>query len=82
MNAPLLTTAEVAAILGVAPRTVERWRNLGGGPPYVRIGKRTIRYEAAAVDAFVKLYTVRRRDPGPDPRQLALFETPPEGRPS
>lgn len=85
MTAPLLTTAEVAAILGVTPRTVERWRNLtGGGPPYVRIGRRTIRYEAAAVAAFVQLYTVRRRADGPavDPRQLPLFAPPPEERPS
>lgn len=71
----LLTTAEVAAICRVTPRTVERWRWRGAGPPFVRIGKRTIRYESAAVLAFLELFTVRRRDlPAEvDPRQLCLL---------
>lgn len=73
-----LKTAEVAAILRVTPRTVERWRRRGAGPPYVRLGTRTIRYPRAAVLAFAELYTVRAAPaPAEDPRQLSLLERRP-----
>lgn len=34
-----LTTEELAARLGVEPRTVEDWRLDGIGPPFIRLGK-------------------------------------------
>jgi predicted DNA-binding transcriptional regulator AlpA len=40
----LLTEQEVAALLNVTPRTLQKWRVEGGGPAYVRISRRCIRY--------------------------------------
>jgi hypothetical protein len=77
VSVDFLTTADVAAVLRVTPRTVERWRFHGAGPPFVRVGKRTIRYSRAAVLAFAELYTVRAAAPDPDPRQLSLLERRP-----
>lgn len=34
----LLTTAEVAQILGYKPQTIRAWRSRGESPPYVRFG--------------------------------------------
>lgn len=34
----LLTPAELAAMLGMSPRTLANWRSIGKGPPYVKIG--------------------------------------------
>lgn len=55
----LLTTAEVARLLGVSPATLERWRAAGRGPRYFRYG-RTVRYRYADLEAFVRTHT------GPD----------------
>lgn len=41
--ARLLTTPEVAEVLGVEVRTLERWRKAGTGPPFMLFG-RTLRY--------------------------------------
>ena len=50
----LLTPAEVCAILGVKPRTLEDWRARRSGPelPYVRLG-RTVRYRAEDIDRII-----------------------------
>ena len=39
-GAKLLTTAEVAALLGgdISVRTLEDWRRLGTGPDYIKLG--------------------------------------------
>lgn len=50
--ARLMTTAEVAELLGVEKRTIERWRKGGDGPPYLMIGG-TIRYHPARVQAWL-----------------------------
>lgn len=52
--AKLLTPAQVAEKLSVAPRTLEDWRARGTGPslPFVRLG-RTIRYREEDVDKVI-----------------------------
>ncbi|HSL83242.1 MAG TPA: helix-turn-helix domain-containing protein [Thermoanaerobaculia bacterium] len=40
---PLLNQDQAAEALAVPPRTLERWRYQGGGPPFVRVG-RHVRY--------------------------------------
>jgi predicted DNA-binding transcriptional regulator AlpA len=50
----LLTCPEVAAALGVSTRTVERWRLAGQGPPARRLTARAVRYDAAALAAWVE----------------------------
>jgi len=53
----LINTAEVAAIFGVNVRTVARWRRVGTGPAFRKLGPGVtspIRYERAEVLAFGK----------------------------
>lgn len=50
----LLTTAEVADLLGVKPDTIESWRVRGTGPslPWVKVG-RAVRYRPTDVERVV-----------------------------
>jgi len=50
-----LTTKEVAAMLRIAPQTLEKARSTGLGPqiPFVRVG-RAVRYAIDDVTAWVK----------------------------
>lgn len=48
----LLTPAEAAERLGMPEPTLRHWRNARTGPDYVRVG-RHVRYEAAALDAWI-----------------------------
>jgi len=45
-----LTKAELAAQLYRSVRSVDRWALTGDGPPYVRIGRRTLYRRAAVVE--------------------------------
>ena len=40
----LLSEAQSADLLGVTPRALQAWRQRGGGPPFVRISSRCVRY--------------------------------------
>jgi hypothetical protein len=56
----LWTDEDTAAYLReVSPRTLERWRALGSGPPWVKIGRR-VRYSPPAVKAWVAAQTQAR----------------------
>lgn len=57
---------EIAAaeLLGVSRRTLQGWRWRGGGPPFVRIGARAVRYDPAEVRAWVD---AQRRTSTSDP---------------
>lgn len=52
--APLLTPAQVADMLTVSERTLERWRMTGEGPEYVALSRKVVRYDAAALASFVE----------------------------
>jgi predicted DNA-binding transcriptional regulator AlpA len=49
----LLDTAQVSNLLNLRAATLKKWRVLGTGPKYVRVGKRTIRYRLADVKRFI-----------------------------
>jgi excisionase family DNA binding protein len=49
----LLSTEEVAEVLGRPPRTLRQWRYLGEGPKYLKVGA-TVRYRAHDVEAWLK----------------------------
>jgi len=49
----LFTPVEVAEQLGVARRTLDRWRLTGEGPAFVKLSAQTVRYTADAVSRFV-----------------------------
>lgn len=57
MRNPLLTAQEVAEILRVSPKSLERWRITGGGPPYVKTpGLRgAVRYDPDALSRWLAL---------------------------
>ncbi len=50
----LLRQEEAAAMLNVAPRTLEAWRFRGEGPPWVRISGRCVRYRKSDLLAFIE----------------------------
>ena len=54
MLEPLLTTDQAAACLGTTKRTLEAWRYEGGGPVFVKLGGRMVRYRPSDLEAFVE----------------------------
>jgi Helix-turn-helix domain len=48
--ADYLSTEELAAELKVTPRTVERWRQLGVGPPVTKMVKAIYYFRPAVTD--------------------------------
>lgn len=48
-----LGTVDVAALLGISPRTLEAWRLRKVGPKYSRLGPRLVRYRRSDLDAWV-----------------------------
>jgi predicted DNA-binding transcriptional regulator AlpA len=50
----LLSADEIAALGGPSKRTLERLRQEGGGPPYVRWGQKLIRYRAIDYRAWLE----------------------------
>lgn len=57
-NAALLTPTEAAAYLRSNARTLERWRSMGVGPAFVKIGRR-VAYTRHALKEFVVSQTRR-----------------------
>ena len=52
---PLWTTKDLAVRLDVHPDTPRRWRKEGGdaGPPFIKLPKGGVRYDADAVEAWL-----------------------------
>jgi excisionase family DNA binding protein len=50
---PLLTDDEVAERLRIGARTLEKWRGQGGGPRFIRVGRRPL-YKSSDVDAWLE----------------------------
>ena len=44
MAKKLLSTAEVAALTGLKPKTLANWRSQNKGPPYVKVSAYLVRY--------------------------------------
>ena len=40
----LLNTEQAALFIGFEPRTLNKWRVVGGGPPFIAISNRAVRY--------------------------------------
>ena len=63
----LLTEQQAAEFLGVKPRTLQKWRATGAGPPFVRLSPRCIRYKYRTLvdwsDDRERLSTSDIRDP-------------------
>lgn len=76
----LLTTDEVAELLGVSRWTVVAWRTPKEGPEHVRVGPRLVRYRRSDVHAFLDAADIevrRRKAPDRPPPSLARARTKP-----
>jgi hypothetical protein len=49
----LVDQVDAAAILDVTPRSMERWRLIGDGPPFIRISSRCVRYRLGDLHEWV-----------------------------
>lgn len=54
-----LCSKEAAEYLSVSPRQLARWRAEGGGPPYIALSPKIIRYDPADIDHWCRM---RRSD--------------------
>jgi predicted DNA-binding transcriptional regulator AlpA len=61
----LLTSAQAAKFLSVAPKTIANWRTRKQGPPYCRIG-RLARYQMSALMKWLAATAVRPAAPAND----------------
>jgi len=50
----LLTTAEAAEHLTLSCKQLERWRTDGGGPAFVQLSAKIIRYRLCDLESFIK----------------------------
>src|SRR5919201_803353 len=64
----LLPEAQSAELLGVTARALQAWRQRGGGPNFVRISSRCIRYRRRDLIAWA---AARLRSSTSDPGQQA-----------
>lgn len=55
MPQQLLTERQAAQRLSLSPRTLQKWRNAGRGPRYVRLGGSTgrVRYDVAELEVWL-----------------------------
>ena len=51
--AVLMRQEDAAQMLGVSPRALEAWRYRGGGPRYIRISGRCIRYRRSDIMTWI-----------------------------
>lgn len=56
--APALNTAQASAYLGLAEKTLEGLRTRGGGPRFVKYGRKAVRYLKPDLDTFMAERTV------------------------
>ena len=49
----LLSEKQAADFFDLTPRALQNWRTKGGGPPYVRVGHRTVRYRMSDLEAWL-----------------------------
>ncbi len=50
----LLTEKQVSRLTGFAPRTFQGWRQRGGGPRFVEISPRCIRYRLCDIEGWIR----------------------------
>ncbi len=51
--APAMNTVQAGAYIGLSSKTLETLRTRGGGPRFVRYGRKAVRYLKADLDAFM-----------------------------
>jgi predicted DNA-binding transcriptional regulator AlpA len=66
-----LTAPAAARYIGVAVGTLANWRTRGEGPPYVKLGKASVRYDRGDIDGYLKARRVGTRSEGDSNRSKA-----------
>ncbi len=62
----LLFTVEAAFLLGLSPRTLEALRLRGGGPPYIQVTPKAVRYRRRSLENWLDARCRKSTsDPGP-----------------
>jgi predicted site-specific integrase-resolvase len=60
IQAANLTEDQAAEIIGVTARALQKWRETGRyNLPFIRIGRRIVRYRPQDIEAFLSRQTVR-----------------------
>ncbi len=54
----LIDEREAASILCYTPRALQNWRHRGGGPKFVKVSGRSVRYRISEVYAWIDARTV------------------------
>lgn len=63
----LYTEKEAAEVVGFTSRFLQERRFKGGGPPFVRVSARAVRYRLADLEAWAEeRLRTSTSDPGPD----------------
>lgn len=60
----LLRQGEVARLLGVDRATLRRWRGRDGGPAFIRLGVKLIRYRETDLEAWLRRSTLATKTGG------------------
>lgn len=50
-----VATHQAARKLGVSPRTLEKWRITGDGPPFIKVGRRVV-YRQCDLDEWLQAH--------------------------
>ena len=50
----LLTEKEVSKRIGFSVRTLQKWRYLGEGPPFMKVSARAVRYREGDIDTWIE----------------------------
>jgi predicted DNA-binding transcriptional regulator AlpA len=50
---PLLNERDVAELTGMSVASIRRWRLLGKGPRYVKVGGVSVRYDTGDIEAWL-----------------------------
>ncbi|MBX6373153.1 MAG: helix-turn-helix domain-containing protein [Acetobacteraceae bacterium] len=58
---PYLTEQQFSERYHVSPRTAQRWRSTGDGPPFVRLGPRRVLYRLSDCEAWAASRTFAHR---------------------
>lgn len=63
-EANLLSANQAAAHIGISPWTLKKWRTLGRGPNFVRMGSNlgTVRYRLIDLQSFLEASVVNPAD--------------------
>ena len=56
----MMRTPEAALYLGCAPATLSKWRCVGGGPRFVKLGPRIVAYHVEDLNVWLASHGTKR----------------------